>query len=388
MRSASSERGRGGSQAAGVYLHFPFCSIRCGYCDFLTVAGRDELIEPYLEAVRWEILHGQPEAPDRVDTVYFGGGTPSRMEPETVRRLLDALRERFEIDRSPEITLEGNPESLDGRRLEGYLRGGVTRISIGVQSFDDEVLRRAGRAHGAREAEEAVRRARDSGFADVSLDLIVGLPGEDLDRWDDTVRRAAALGPDHVSVYFLETDKDAPLARAIREGRCARAAEEQEVKAYRATGEVLRQAGYRQYEISNYALPGHESRHNLKYWTDAPYVGFGLGAHAYWGGSRRANLSRLADYLKATRGGEDPVEWIEPFDPARRAIEALILGLRLAQGVDLAAVERHYGVNVRRGRSEAWERAAAAGLTVQEGDRVRLSERGFLCSNELFASLI
>jgi putative oxygen-independent coproporphyrinogen III oxidase len=374
--------------ALGVYVHLPFCSVRCSYCDFPTVAGRDDRIGPYLLALGREIALHQEGAAGRVDTVFFGGGTPSRLTPEQLEGIVRALGDRFEIDAEAEVTLEGNPESLTPEHLRGYRRAGVTRISVGVQSLDDRVLARAGRAHDAREAERAVADARRAGFPDVSLDLIAGLPGEDLARWGETLRRAAALGPDHISVYLLETDKDTPLGRAVRGGRQPLADDDAMASVYEGTVDTLEACGLEQYEISNFAREGKRSRHNMKYWTDAPYAGFGLGASGYLGGSRRSNRRDLDGYVADLEAGVDPVAERDPYDPARRLEEALFLGLRVVDGVDLRVLGARYDADPARRFAAAWERAEAAGLIVREGSRVRLTREGRVRSNELFAELL
>jgi oxygen-independent coproporphyrinogen-3 oxidase len=374
--------------AAGLYLHFPFCSVRCTYCDFPTVAGRDEEIEAYLAALGKELASFQLDLPRLADTVYLGGGTPSRMSGEQVAWLLGTVRARFDLAPGAEITLEGNPESLTRERLCGYREAGVTRISVGVQSFDDSVLAAVGRAHGSAEAEAAVNRAREAGFPDVSVDLIAGLPGEDAAGWRCAVLRAARLGPDHVSVYLLETDKDTPLGRSVRASRVFVADDDLLADAYEESVAALEESGFSLYEISNFARDGHVSRHNLKYWTDAPYGGFGLGAHAYSSGERRANRRDLSGYLSDLAGGRDPLEWKDPFDPERRMQEALFLGLRVASGVDLESVSERYGIDARRRYDEAWSRAADAGLVEWSGARIRLTPRGRVRSNELFADLV
>jgi len=375
-------------EPAGVYVHFPFCAIRCSYCDFATVAGRDERIEAYLRALEIEIASFQHEAPAEVDSVFLGGGTPSRLRPDSVARLLAALGRRFRLDPDTEVTIEANPESLSPQRLDGYRRAGITRISIGVQSLDDRVLRSVGRAHDAALAERAIVLARGVGFASVSADLIAGLPGEDLADWPRTLARIVELGVDHLSVYLLETDKDTPLGRAVRGGRVRAADEDALAACYRRGVETLRQAGFEHYEISNFARRGHRSRHNVKYWRDVPYAGFGLGAHAYLGGERRANRRDLDGYLADLEAGRDPLAEREPRDPRRRLEEALMLGLRLIEGVDLAALADRYGIDPARCFAGAWEHAEQGGVLERRGSRIRLTDRGRLCSNELFAELV
>lgn len=386
MRNASD----GGPSAGplGLYVHVPFCSVRCTYCDFATVAGRDGAIAAYVDALVREIATLQPDARGAADTVFFGGGTPSRLAPEQVARLVDALADRFDLAHDAEITLEGNPESLTAASLRGLRVAGVTRISVGVQSLDDAVLARVGRAHDAAEGLAALARARQAGFADVSADLIAGLPGEDLARWGETVARVAACGPDHVSVYLLESDKDTPLGRAVRAGRQAIASDDALGEAYAATVAALGERGFEAYEISNFARAGRRSRHNLKYWTDRPYAGFGVSAAGYVGGERRVNRRDLDGYLLAVSSGVSPVAERDPFEPGRRLEEALFLGLRVAEGVDLGLLGARYDARPEQRFAAAWERARAAGLIVWDGARVRLTPAGRIRSNELFADLV
>jgi oxygen-independent coproporphyrinogen-3 oxidase len=374
--------------ALGVYVHFPFCSVRCTYCDFPTVAGRDDRIEAYLDALIEELGSFQADASGAVDTIFFGGGTPSRLSEAQAARVLDAIRLRFDVSDTAEVTLEGNPESLTAERLAGFRRSGITRISIGVQSFDDAVLARVGRAHDGRTAKAAVEAARAAGFPDVSLDLIAGLPGERLDLWPETLREAVSLAPDHVSVYLLESDKDTPLGRSIRGGRTAVAGDDAMAEVYDDTVAALADAGFPLYEISNFARDHRRSRHNHKYWTDAPYAGFGLGAHGYVRGARRANRPDLDGYIADVSSGIDPASWREPYDRDRRLEEALFLGLRVVEGIDLAQLGARYDADLVTRHAAAWERGTAAGLIAWDGTRVRLTPSGRVRSNELFAELI
>jgi oxygen-independent coproporphyrinogen-3 oxidase len=362
--------------------------VRCTYCDFPTVAGRDEKTGAYVEALAREIATAPAGGLTRIDSIFFGGGTPSRLREEQVAALLAAVRARFDVAADTEITLEGNPESLTRDSLAGFRRAGVTRISVGVQSLDDAVLSKVGRAHDAASARRAVAEARAAGFPDVSLDLIAGLPGEDLARWGDTIAEAASWSPDHVSVYLLESDKDTPLGRAVRGGRLTLHDDDALTAAYETTVEVLAREGFDLYEISNFARAGRRSRHNLKYWTDVPYAGFGLGAASYLAGERRGNRRDLDGYLDDLEAGLPPVAESEPFDAARRLEEALFLGLRVVEGVDLAALSRRYGLDARERFAAAWQRAYEAGSIELRGDRVALTASGRLRSNELFADLI
>jgi oxygen-independent coproporphyrinogen-3 oxidase len=377
-----------GDAPAGVYVHVPFCSVRCTYCDFPTVAGQDGRIPAYLAALEREIGSFQPSAPEDVDTVYLGGGTPSRLSPDEVARILSAVRGRFAVAPGAEVTLEGNPESLSEPAIEGFVEAGVNRISVGVQSLDDRVLRATGRAHDAAGAEAAVLRVRRHGGCQVNADLIAGLPGEDLSRWGETLDRVQGWDTDHVSVYLLETDKDTPLSRAVASGRAEVADDDRQADLYRLTAERLEAGGLALYEISNFARAGRRSRHNLKYWTDAPYAAFGLGAHGYLGGMRRANRKDLAGYLRALEAGEDPIVWSDPFEAGRRLGEALMLGLRLAEGVDLGRVGARYGIDAEARFGAEWREAEEAGLLERQGRRVWLTAEGRLRSNALFVAFV
>jgi oxygen-independent coproporphyrinogen-3 oxidase len=373
---------------AGVYVHVPFCAVRCTYCDFPTVAGQDARVPAYLDALEREVGTFQSAVQGPVDTLYLGGGTPSRLAPDQVRRIVAAVRHRFSMAPGAEVTLEGNPESLTREALAGFVEAGVTRVSVGVQSLDDRVLRAVGRAHDAAAAEAAVAWALTTDGCHVNADLIAGLPGEDLDRWDETIERVASWGTDHVSVYLLESDKDTPLSRAVRSGRTEVPDDDQQAEAYRSTVAGLEAVGLLAYEISNFAREGRQSRHNLKYWTDAPYAAFGLGAHGYAAGARRANRKDLSGYLAALAEGRDPMAWSEAFDAERRLGEALMLGLRLVCGVDLDALSARYGIDVQERYAADWERAVTAGLLVREGSRARLTPEGRLRANDLFVAFV
>lgn len=369
-------------------MHFPFCSSRCGYCDFPTAAGCDERIPDYLSALEREISSRPSGMVGPVDTVYFGGGTPSRMSPVQVDGLVRAVRDRFGLLDRVEISLEANPEDLTAERLDGWKEAGVNRLSVGVQSLDDRVLERVGRGHDGAAALRALERAADAGFPNVGADLIAGLPGEDLRAWGETVSAVARRGPVHVSMYLLETDKDAPLARAIRSGRVSLAGDDDIVSAYRRSVELLETRGLRQYEISNFARPGLESRHNLKYWTDVAYEGFGVGAHGYFGGERRANPPDLERYVAAVLRGRDPGRRIDAWDGVRRLEEALMMGLRRVEGVDLGSVGERYGTDLNEAYGPIWERADRSGTVVRRGTRLALTPHGRLVSNELFREII
>jgi len=376
------------SAPAGVYVHFPFCTVRCSYCDFPTVAGRDDAIEAYLGALEREILTQQRDAPTDVDTVYLGGGTPSRMTPEQLARILSALRQRFQIASAAEVTIEANPESLDDSKIAGYLECGVTRISLGVQSLDERALRLARRPHDAAQSVAALQRLCSIDGLEVNADLIAGLPGESTASWDSRIHELASFDTDHVSLYLLETDKETPLARAVRAGRTELIDDDRLVDGFQQAVRILGAAGLAQYEISNFARQQRVSRHNLKYWTDSWYVGYGLGAHGYLHGYRRSNLRDLDDYIGRLATGADPIHEVDPWCAQRRIEEALFLGLRLVAGLDLDALGRRYEIDLWQAYAPVWERAVERRLLTRSGGVARLTDRGRLCSNAVFVELI
>ena len=281
-----------------------------------------------------------------VDTIYFGGGTPSLLEPDEVARIIQACEEHFDVAPDREVTLEANPETVTTARLEGYRRAGVNRLSFGVQSFRDDELRRLSRLHGAQRAREALGEARAAGFDNVSLDLMMWLPGQTVGEWLESVDEAAALGPEHLSLYLLEVYPNAPLRDEMARARWSQAPDEDAATMYVTAMERLEAAGYEQYEISNVARPGRRSRHNLKYWTDGEWLGFGCGAHSTLDGVRWKNVSATEEYVdRVSRGLPTGVD-VHRLTEAERLGDALFMGLRLNDGIDERDLERRYGIDV------------------------------------------
>ena len=370
----------------GLYVHIPFCSAICNYCNFNRGLFDAALKARYVAALLTEIRRAGDGSP--ADTVYFGGGTPSLLEPAEVAAVVDACRGAFALAPDAEITLEANPETVTPERLAGFRAAGVNRLSFGVQSFRDEELQRLSRLHSAARAVEAFGMARGAGFDNISLDLMMWLPQQTVDEWLESVDALIALGPDHASLYLLEVYPNAPLRDAMARGRWSLAPEDDAADMYLAGLGRMDTAGYTQYEIANVARPGRESRHNLKYWTDAAWLGFGCGAHSTRDGVRWKNLSATDDYVAAVaRGG--PLAAERRVMPAEEQLEdALFTGLRLSGGIDLGAVQRRYGVDV-------WERfGGELQLFVDEeilnydGRSVRLTRRGMLLAHEIMAVFI
>jgi len=372
----------------GLYVHVPFCTVRCSYCDFYLLPQGHRALQaaPFLEALGRDIdaaSRGFPGA--RADTLHFGGGTPSRLAPGEIAAVVARARAAFSLGPDAEIGLEANPEDLTTESLSGLRAAGVTRLAIGVQAFDDALLGMLRRPHDAARAAAAVGDATRAGFESVGVDLILGLPGQTPEGALDGVRRAVALGADHLSLYLLEMHARTRLGRAVALGRLALPADDATAVLYEAAADLLEAAGFEHYEISNFARPGRRSRHNVKYWTDADYLGFGPSAHSYHGQRRWSNVADLGRYLQAAGEAASRVE--DPQPPAVRAREALLAGLRLLEGIDLERLERRYAIALPTGGAAILEDMRREGLLTLEGTRLVLTRRGRLVSNEVLERL-
>lgn len=376
-------------ERAGVYVHIPFCVTRCSYCDFATTRYRREFAERYVRAVVREIESFPLDVSLEVDSLYFGGGTPSTLEPEQIERLIAAVRARFRLLAGAEVTMEIDPATADRQRLSAYRWLGVSRASVGAQTFDDEELARLRRAHKAADTIALIADLRAAGFAEINLDLIAGLPGQALAAWRRDLDRAIELRPEHMSLYLLEVHERTPLARQIASGARPAPDEDAAAQMYAFMIERLEEAGYEHYEISNFCLPGCRARHNLKYWTGAPVYGFGCSAHSFDGHKRRWSNERTTErYMQMVEErGQAVVEWFELDDEAARA-EALFLGLRLMSGFDLRAYAARFGRDVLRERADEIARLREAGLIELEDHHLRLTDKGAVLSNEVFVALI
>ncbi len=378
-------------ERAGVYIHIPFCRARCSYCDFATGAYDGALAEEYVRALTKEVAaFGGAAVREEIDTIYFGGGTPSLLTPAQLAQLLEAVRRRFRVAPDAEVTMEMNPGTLTPQTLRAFRATGVNRASFGAQTFDDRELRRLGRTHTADDTRRTHAMLREAGFENVSLDLIAGLPEQTVNAWSRNLDEALALRPEHLSLYLLEVHAGTPLAAQLREGRFKAPDPEAAAEMYELMVERTRAVGYEQYEISNFCLPGHESRHNTKYWTGAPYYGFGCSAHSFDG--RRARWSNERDvrrYVELIKEqGSAVVERIE-LDARAASAEAIFLGLRLLRrGVNLAEHRARFRRDVRAEHRDDLSRFDEAGLIELDGDVLRLTPHGALLSNEVFAAFV
>ena len=365
----------------GIYLHIPFCEAICNYCNFNRGLFRTDTKRRYLIALAREIESARAGGP--VDSVFFGGGTPSVLEPGDVRALIARCGSSFTLDPGTEVTLEANPETASRERLEGYRSAGVTRLSLGVQSFRDAELRRLGRAHTAARAIEAFESARSAGFDDISIDLMTWLPEQTVEHWAETLDVLIGLDPEHASLYLLELYPNAPLREDMARGGWAQAPDDVAAEMYLAALDRLETAGYAHYEISNVAKPGRRCRHNLKYWSDGAWVGFGCGAHSTRDGRRWRNVSETESYMARVADGVSPAAHEQVLSVDERATDTLFLGLRLTEGVDVPAVERRYGVNVWERWGGELTRCVEAGLLEDDSERLRLTRKGRLLASEV-----
>lgn len=375
----------------------PFCEKICHYCDFNKYLLKDGNVDEYLTALEREIeLYGPDAAvpgvsgeqsPVRFDTVFIGGGTPTALSAAQLERLLNAVVGGFRLASEAEVTIEANPGTLTDKKLAALKRGGVNRLSLGVQSVNDELLHALGRIHTARHARDSYERAR-AWFDNVSLDLMYGLPGQDEADWRRTLSEVVGWLPDHLSCYGLIVEDGTLFGELHARGQLALPGDEQELAMYTFAREFLADHGYEHYEIANWALPGRRSLHNRIYWLNGEWLGLGPGAHSQWRGTRFANVRLPADYARHLTEGKLPIASSEPVDERTACEDTVILGLRLREGVDAHDFERRFGVAVTDVFGPEIRRVVNLGLADWDGERLRLTEEGLYLSNQVFQEFI
>jgi oxygen-independent coproporphyrinogen III oxidase len=385
----------------GVYIQVPFCQTKCTYCNFHTgVVSRDRY-QPYANAVSREILESATPRSDRariVDTVYFGGGTPSLLDPSALAKILDTLRTTYVFE-TPEITLEADPETITTEKAKSWLASGFNRISLGVQSFNDRELQATGRMHRRADIHRATKILRTAGFSNISMDLIIGLPHQTRESWETSVGTLLDLRPEHISIYMLEVDEGShlgkeSLAGGTRYSAAAIPPDDTQAEFYDSACARLAAAGYDHYEISNWALPERRSRHNLKYWRREPYFGFGAGAHSFDGKTRWANVHDSAKFVALIEQGISPREQIDALTSEQALEEEFFLGLRQLEGVDLARIRREYSANGNgtTSRFAAIRRQidslCSQNLLNLDGTRLRLAPNHLTISSSILAELL
>jgi len=381
-------------QTVSLYLHIPFCHTRCHYCDFNTYAGMLPLREPYVRALITEIgLAGRLAQhtngiPRRSRTLFFGGGTPSLLSVEQIKHLLSACRKAFAVDEQAEITLEANPGTLSFKQLTGLRAAGINRLSLGSQSFDAELLHTLGRIHTPGEIVQALSNARAAGFRSINLDFMFGLPGQTMQHWKITIDQALALHPEHFSLYSLIIEEGTLFYTWTNEGRIIPGDEDLCADMYEYADERLQAEGYENYEISNWALPGHQSHHNLTYWQNLPYLGMGAGAHSFFGSRRFSNVLDPQEYIRLLKQQQRPEAVSEPIDRIQEMSETAFLGLRTAQGLHLPTFEERFAESFTQFVGTRLRAVEEAGLLEQEHEWIRLSKRGRLLGNEVFLRIL
>jgi len=365
------------TEKAGLYVHVPFCLSRCGYCDFNAHAGLDHLKSPYVGALIREADTNAGEWTGILfASIFLGGGTPTTLPPGDIARLLRHLRRRFDVEVGADVTSEANPDTVDAGSLAALRTAGVTRLSMGVQSFDPSVLESLERIHSADSARRAYVHAREAGFDDVNLDFIYGARGESHESWRRTLEEAVTLRPEHLSCYALTIEPGTPLGAKVASGEVPPPDPDLQAAMFELACEMLAEAGYRHYEVSNWALPGHECVHNLGYWEGRPYLGLGAGAHSYRDRRRRWNVRPPARYIELATSGSSTVGGEESLTEAEERLERILLGIRSSEGLPAGEVS-----------AEAARELVERGLARLELDRLTLTERGMLLANEAVLAL-
>lgn len=380
-------------ETAALYIHIPFCEKRCSYCDFYTVANRNEAIPNYISAVQAEMAsYSQDEfwREKSFSTIFFGGGTPSLLDPRQIEALLESAHRLFKIEPQAEITMEANPGTVDAARLNGYYKAGVNRLSLGVQSFWDDELKQVDRLHSVADIYETIRLARKSGFKNLSIDLIFALPGQRPSRWKYNLEQAAVLEPEHISAYNLSIEEGTPLFKLLKAGKVRPLSEWKARSIYQFTIDFLQAHGYHQYEVSNYARPGFHCRHNDKYWDGSPYLGLGASAHSFDGQKRFWNVDNYVHYAKKIKNGKLPVASKEILTLAQKRFEMIFLGLRRNVGVDLKRYVKEFKQELTDEFKTQLEKLSAHEPPLIEisGEKLSLTREGILLCDAVCAEFL
>lgn len=374
-----------------MYVHVPFCAKKCYYCDFNSYTLDRAAVVRYLDALAREAALYSARwsgAARPFDTLFIGGGTPTCLAAKELRRLIQIVRDHFELRADAEITCEANPGSSNVEKYAALREAGVNRLSIGFQSLDDALLARLGRTHTAQEAVASFHAARAAGFDNVNIDLMFALPGQDRAAWRRTLEETLALEPEHLSCYSLIVEEGTPFGDAYARGRLTLPGEDEELAMFEEAIARAQEAGYQHYEISNFARPGYASRHNTLYWRVEPYLGLGPGAHGFVEGVRYSNVKLPGEYARRLEAGESPVAWSAPVSPDEAMDDVMIFGLRMLAGVERERFRRRFGVDVAQVYPEELARLEAAGLIEVTEERVRLTRRGLPLGNQVFAAFL
>jgi oxygen-independent coproporphyrinogen III oxidase len=374
----------------GIYIHIPFCLSKCHYCHFCTQLWNEDLAERYKRAVVREIIEfaESNRIRTRVNSIYFGGGTPSLMSARQIGGILDACRSVFAITEDCEVSMEANPDTILGRKASAWLEMGINRISMGAQSFSAMELAAIGRIHSSTQIKKAFALLRQSGFENINLDLMLGLPHQSERQWMLNLETVTSLSPEHLSIYMLDLEGTEPLAHSILKNGTSVPDEDSIADWYLSTLDYMSAAAYDQYEISNFAFPGFQCRHNLKYWLRAPVLGFGLGSHSYDGDYRYANQNSMDDYLESIEGGRAPIEWRRQISEKEALQETFFLGLRLNKGIDWEHLECTHAELQSEGYKDFLDELQSMGLVARQSSNIHLTRAGMLLSNEILQRFV
>lgn len=373
----------------GLYVHIPFCRHKCLYCDFPSYAGLEHLYSAYVAALCREISEqGGVLSGTLVDTVFIGGGTPSVLTGRLLGRVMDSIRQAFNLDKDTEVSIEANPGTIDKITLEELRQCGVNRISFGIQSFSDKVLAALGRIHTSRDAVQSIVLAQDAGFANMNLDLMYGLPGQSLKELRDSLAMAYRLNISHLSVYGLKVEEGTVFAELADQGRLNLPDDELDDAMYETVMESNAEQGFIRYEISNFSLPGRQCRHNLKYWHYQPYLGVGAAAHSFIDGQRRANVKDVVHYMNLISHGQPPVEFVEKPDRQAAMAEFCFLALRTVSGLSVSSFEHYFDCEFFSVYQPVVDRLKRKGAIVADGDYIRLTALGMKFGNRVFSEFI
>lgn len=375
------------TSVAGIYIHIPFCKQRCRYCAFYS-STLFNMKEDYTEALCKELfMRKEYIAGEDIGTIYIGGGTPSTLTTEQLKKICDTIYDNYPIADAPEVTIECNPDDLTSEFLEQLRKLPFNRISMGIQSFSDAQLKRLGRRHTAEAAHQAVANARAAGYSNISIDLMFALPGSSRTEWQETLEAAIALHPDHISAYNLMYEEGTPLYRALQKGEFTELSEEENIEQFQMLIDNMKAAGYRHYEISNFALPGRESRHNSSYWNDTPYIGCGAAAHSYNGTSRRWNIADIKEYIKGVENGTLNFE-VEHLTEEEHYNDTILTRLRTADGLPLEWMRKKFSPELNAYMLQTAEKEIALGNLKEGNGHLSLTEKGIFISDAVIRELI
>ena len=373
----------------GLYIHVPFCKSKCNYCDFNSYAGMEELIPEYFNSMKKEIEFYRERLRDyTIGTVFIGGGTPSMVEEKYIVDILDICFKTMKISNEAEISIEANPGTVNLNKLFSYRNAGINRLSMGLQAWQDHILQYIGRIHKARDFSDNIEAARKAGFENINADLMFGLPGQTINDWEETLKAVDDLGVEHISCYSLKIEEGTVLGEKLDSGELIPVEDELDRAMYDSAIEFLKSKKFMRYEISNFAKPGFQCRHNLIYWRAEEYIGLGAGAHSYFENNRFNNVNKIKDYIRNIQEGNGIIENVQFINLEESMSEYMILGLRLTEGVNIAKFKERFGQNIFDVWGEVIEKNVRKGLLTMENESIQLTSKGFDLANSVFVEFI